>query len=92
MAKKTTKAVAKSKKAYKLTVGENFDKEKDIDVVDGATTVAEAWRLAGFDVPGDKTAEELGMRLNGHPCKWTDKISGSKPTLYKLPKGKAGSR
>jgi len=89
MAAKAKKKSA-PKKRYLLDTGEFSDKTKEIEVREGVTTVAEAWRLAGFDVPGDKTAKEVGMRLNGRVCKWTDKIEGKNPTLYRLPKGKNG--
>lgn len=84
------KAAAKKGKTIKLDTGEFSDKTKEIDVVDGVTTVAEAWAKAGHTVPEAKTAEEEGLRLNGRVCKWTDKITGKSPTLYRLPKGKAG--
>lgn len=91
MAKKTKLSVgAKKGKTLKLDVGEFSDKTKEIEVVDGVTTVAEALNKAGHSVPGDRTAKEEGWRLNGHVCNWTDKITGKSPTLYRLPKGKAG--
>lgn len=78
----------------KLDVGEFSDKKNLVDAVIGETTVAEALAKAGLSVEADKKAADLGWRLNGRPCAWTDKITSMdlEPTLYRLPKGKAGAR
>lgn len=78
----------------KLDVGEFSDKKSLIDAVIGTTTVAEALAKAGLSVEADKKAADLGWRLNGRACSWTDKITSMDltPTLYRLPKGKAGAK
>lgn len=80
----------KSGGKVKLDVGEFRDKTKDIEVVEGETTVAEALKKAGYSIPTDKTAKEEGWRLNGKVCSWTDVITGKEPTLYRLPRVQAG--
>ncbi len=78
----------------KFDVGEFSDKKMLIDAVIGETTIAEALAKAGLSVEADKKAADLGWRLNGRPCKWTDKVTSRDltPTLYRLPKGKAGAK
>jgi len=90
--KKTVKVGTKTKSGgkVKLDVGEFRDKTKEIEVVEGVTTVAEALNQAGQTIPGDKTAKDEGWRLNGKVCTWTDVITGKEPTLYRLPKVQAG--
>lgn len=92
MAKKVKAKVSTKGKTIKLDVGEFRDKTKDIEIVEGVTTVAEALVKAGHSVPAAKTAKEEGWRLNGKTCSWTDKITGKEPTLYRLPKVQAGSK
>jgi len=77
-------------KKVKLDVGEFRDKTKEIEVVEGVTTVAEALKLAGQSVPEDRTAKDEGWRLNDKVCGWTSVITGSEPTLYRIPKVQAG--
>ena len=94
-------ALALKHKGENLTVdfGNVRDKTKDLVVVAGVTTVAEAVRLGGHTVPGDKTAKQENWRLRGKVCEWTDVIQyeedlegNADTTLWKIPETRAGAR
>jgi len=76
----------------KIDFGNVRDKTKDLTIVAGVTTVAEAVRLGGFNVPGDRTAKQEHWRLRGKVCEWTDVIQyEDETTLWQIPETRAGA-
>lgn len=67
-----------------VEVGVFRERSTEVEVFDGAI-VAEVLEKAGFKVEHDKSAKEVGWRLNGRLCSWADEVKGEHCTLYRLP-------
>ncbi len=96
MAKKKKKKSKSKKKAPAQRkgvahVGKLRGKTKEVSIIVGKTTVAEALRKAEITIPSGQTAKQKNWRLNGYDCEWTTVINKTPTDLYQVPDADGGS-